>query len=299
MMHLTNGQSPAIANRQYKSTIFAMLFQDKKRLLELYNALNGTHYTDPALLEVNTLENAIYLGMQNDLSFLIDSRMYLYEHQSTLNPNMPLRFLFYVTDLYSSLTRDANLYGTKRISIPQPRFLVFYNGRQKMPDRMTVKLSELYHKGEAPFELELEATILNINVGCNRGLMDACKTLADYARYTQRVRDYAEEMPLNQAVERAVTECIREGILEEFLRENRSEVVHVSIYEYDAEKHIRQEKEESWEEGFQEGRESLLIHLIHLVKRKLEKGKTVSEIAEDLAQEEAVIRELIGKLEHN
>ena len=150
MMHLTNGQSPAIANRQYKSTIFAMLFQEKKRLLELYNALNGTHYTDPDLLEVNTLENAICLGMQNDLSFLIDSRMYLYEHQSTLNPNMPLGVLFYVTDLYSSLTRDANLYGTKRISIPQPRFLVFYNGKQKMPDRMTVKLSELYHKGEAP-----------------------------------------------------------------------------------------------------------------------------------------------------
>ena len=204
--------------------------------------------------------------------------------------------VFYVMDLYSSLTRDANLYGTKRISIPQPRFLVFYNGKQKMPDRMTVKLSELYHKGEAPFELELEATILNINVGCNRELMDACKTLADYARYTQRVRDYAEEMPLNQAVERAVTECIREGILEEFLRENRSEVVHVSIYEYDAEKHIRQEKEESWEEGFQKGRESLLIQL---TKRELKKGKTVSEIAEDLAQEEAVIRELIGKLEHN
>ena len=131
---------------------------------------------------------------------------------------------------------------------------------------------------------------------CNRELMDACKTLADYARYTQRVRDYAEEMPLNHAVERAVTECIREGILEEFLRENRSEVVYMSIYEYDAEKHIRQEKEESWDEGFQEGRESLLIHL---VKRKLEKGKTASEIAEDLEQEEPVIRELIGKLEHN
>ena len=151
-------------------------------------------------------------------------------------------------------------------------------------------------------------------VGCNRELMDACKTLADYARYTQRVRDYAEEMPLNQAVERAVTECIREGILEEFLRENRS--VYVSIYEYDAEKHIRQEKEESWDEGFQEGRESGFRDgkeagfrdgqqegreslLIQLTKRELKKGKTVSEIAEDLAQEEAVIRELIGKLEHN
>ena len=126
--------------------------------------------------------------------------------------------------------------------------------------------------------------------------MDACKTLADYARYTQRVRDYAEEMPLNQAVERAVTECIREGILEEFLRENRSEVVYMSIYEYDAEKHIRQEKEESWDEGFQEGRESLMIQL---TKRRLEKGKSVSEIAEDLEQEEAVIRELIEKLKEN
>ena len=131
-------------------------------------------------------------------------------------------------------------------------------------------------------------------VGCNRELMDACKTLADYARYTQRVRDYAEEMPLNQAVERAVTECIREGILEEFLRENRS--VYVSIYEYDAEKHIRQEKEESWDEGFQEGRESLLIQL---TKRRLKKGKSVSEIAEDLEQQERVIRELIGKLKEN
>ena len=110
------------------------------------------------------------------------------------------------------------------------------------------------------------------------------------------MRDYAEEMPLNQAVERAVTECIREGILEEFLRENRSEVVHVSIYEYDAEKHIRQEKEESWDEGFQEGRESLLIQL---TKRRLKKGKSVSEIAEDLEQEERVIRELIGKLKEN
>ena len=138
--------------------------------------------------------------------------------------------------------------------------------------------------------------------------MDACKTLADYARYTQRVRDYAEEMPLNQAVERAVTECIREGILEEFLRENRSEVVHVSIYEYDAEKHIRQEKEESWDEGFQEGRESGFRDgqqkgrqslLLLQVKRKLEKEKNTSEIAEDLEQEERVIRELIGKLKEN
>ena len=132
MMHLTNGQSPAIANRQYKSTIFAMLFQDKKRLLELYNALNGTHYTDPALLEVNTLENAIYLGMQTTCRSSSIPGCICMNINPPSTPNMPLRFLFYVTDLYSSLTRDANLYGTKRISIPQPRFLVFYNGRQKM-----------------------------------------------------------------------------------------------------------------------------------------------------------------------
>ena len=105
-------------NRTYKSRIFAMIFSDKKELLELYNAISGKHYTDPEQLEVNTLENAIYMSMQNDISFLIDSRVYLYEHQSTYNPNLPLRSLLYLSDLYSNMVRGRNIYGTRLIQIP-------------------------------------------------------------------------------------------------------------------------------------------------------------------------------------
>ena len=130
-MNQTTQMQPV--NRLYKSRIFAMLYSDRKDLLDLYNAVGGRHYEDPELLEINTLENAIYMSMHNDLSFLIDSRLSLYEHQSTYSPNLPLRYLFYISDLYSGMTKDENLYGTKRIQIPTPQFVIFYNGSQEQP----------------------------------------------------------------------------------------------------------------------------------------------------------------------
>lgn len=131
-------------NRTFKYRIFAMLYRDKKELLDLYNAVTGKHYENPDELEINTLENAIYMAMQNDVSFLIDSRLSLYEHQSTYKPNLPLRFLFYVSDIYSALTKESHLYGTKMIPIPTPNFLIFYNGEEEMPDRQILKLSNAY-----------------------------------------------------------------------------------------------------------------------------------------------------------
>ena len=117
------------ANRMYKSRIFAMLFSDRNELLKLYNAINGTSYDDPDLLQVNTLENAVYMSMQNDVSFIIDMRLNLYEHQSTYSPNLPVRYLLYVADVYSDYTKDMNLYGTKAVKLPTPRFVIFYNGQ--------------------------------------------------------------------------------------------------------------------------------------------------------------------------
>ena len=287
-----------------------MLYSDKKELLELYNAVNGTRYTDPELLTVNTLENAIYVGIKNDLSFLIVSRLYLYEHQSTVNPNLPLRFLLYISDLYSDLVKDENLYGSRKVEIPPPRFLIFYNGRKEQPDMQVLKLSELFALPEEHPALELEAVMLNINKGHNQKLMESCRSLRDYAEYTDRVRRYAKEMELRKAVERAVTECIEEGILAEFLKKNRAEVIHVSIYEYDAEKHTRQEKEESWEDGHRLGleeghrrgmekgrlfgREEILRKQI---RRKLEKGLTLSEIADMLEEEEETVKRLMKEKE--
>lgn len=241
------------ANRMYKSRIFAMLFSDRNELLKLYNAINGTSYDDPGLLQVNTLENAVYMSMQNDVSFIIDMRLNLYEHQSTYSPNLPVRYLLYVADVYSDYTKDMNLYGTKAVKLPTPRFVIFYNGQAEQPDRKELKLSELFSIPDADPSLELKAVMLNINKGHNRKLMETCRTLQDYAEYTFRVREYAAEMPLDLAVEQAITECISEGILADFLRKNRAEAKKVSIYEYDEERHMRQTREEGMEEGYANG----------------------------------------------
>lgn len=241
------------ANRMYKSRIFAMLFSDRNELLKLYNAINGTIYDDPDLLQVNTLENAVYMSMQNDVSFIIDMRLNLYEHQSTYSPNLPVRYLLYVADVYSDYTKDMNLYGTKAVKLPTPRFVIFYNGQAEQPDRKELKLSELFSIPDADPSLELKAVMLNINKGHNRKLMETCRTLQDYAEYTFRVREYAAEMPLDLAVEQAITECISEGILADFLRKNRAEAKKVSIYEYDEERHMRQTREEGMEEGYANG----------------------------------------------
>lgn len=290
------------ANRTFKASIFEMIFSDKNRLLELYNAVNGTDYKDPDLLKVNTLKNAIYMAVRNDISFVIGSRMSLYEHQSTYSENLTLRFLFYVSDLFSSITRDINLYGRKGVKLPAPRFLIFYNGEEEMEERKILRLSDLYSQREENPALELEAVMLNINQGHNQKLLDDCRTLKDYAEYTARVRKYAREMELDDAVERAITECIREGILADFLKKNRSEAKKVSIYEYDAEKHIRMEREDAMAEGLEKGialgtergrRETLQRQ----IEKKRRKGMNAAEIAEILEEEEETIKEIMEKME--
>ncbi|WP_243134932.1 hypothetical protein [Murimonas intestini] len=226
-----------------------LIFSSKKELLELYNAVNETSYENPEELEVNTLDNAIYMSMRNDLSFIIDSRLALYEHQSTYNPNLPLRFLMYTANLYSNMTKDRNLYGSRPVRLPAPGFVIFYNGLSEQPDRQIIKLSDVYEVQDREISLELKAVMLNINRGHNERLMSKCKTLKDYSIYVDKVREYTKSMPLEDAVEKAITECIEDDILAEFLRNNRTEAKNVSIFEYDEERHMRQTKEEGREEG--------------------------------------------------
>lgn len=236
-------------NRIYKDRLYKMIFNDKSELLKLYNAINGTHYDDPAMLTITTLDNAIYMTMENDLSFIIDMRLALYEQQSTVNPNLPLRFLMYITDIYSAYTKDMNIYGSKKVQIPLPSFVIFYNGVKSQPDRTEFLLSELFHPTTDQPALELKAVMLNINKGHNQELMNACHTLRDYSEYVARIRTYSAEMPLTDAVEKAITECIHENILRDFLLKNRAEAKAMSIYEYDEEKTLRM----FWEEGYEDG----------------------------------------------
>ena len=234
--------------RDFKSRMFAMIFSDKKELLKLYNAVANRNYEDPELLEINTLENAFYMSMKNDLSFIIDSRLSLYEHQSTYNPNMPLRFLLYLSELYSGMVAGKNIYGRTRIPLPPPRFIVFYNGTEERPDREVMRLSDSYTIQGEEVWLELRADVLNVNLGHNKELLNACQTLHDYAEYVHRMRKYAKTMTIGDAVDRAIEECIQDGILKEFLEQNRAEAKAMSIFEYNQEEHIRMEREEAKEE---------------------------------------------------
>ena len=252
--------------RDYKARLFEMIFREKEELLGLYNAVNGTNYSNPEELEINTLENAIYLSMHNDVSFIVDSRLSLYEHQSTYSPNLPLRYLFYVSDLYAKMTKDSNLYGSRRIKIPSPRFLIFYNGKEERAEREILELADAFEIHEEEPWLNLKAVLLNINLGYNNDIVNACKTLSDYVIYTSKVREYAEKMCIEDAVEQAITESVAEGVLKEFLTQYRSEAKKMSIYEYDEEQQRRWDKEEGEEIGMEKG--------LELAKRLLQDGRT-------------------------
>lgn len=196
--------------------------------------------------------------------------------------------------IYSEITREENLYGTRLIPIPTPQFVVFYNGEQEQPERWVLKLSDAYMVKEEEVLLEVKVLMLNVNKGHNEGLLSACKTLREYAEYVFRVRKKAKEMELEEAVEQAITECIREGILSEFLKKNRAEAKSVSIYEYDMEKHMRMERAEAREEGIEEGRTKLLQEMI---QKKSKKGQSVANIAQDLELTEEMVRELLDELD--
>ena len=246
-------KTPA-ANRQYKDTVFRMLFSEKENLLSLYNAVTGNSYQNADDLKIVTLENAIYMGMKNDLAFMLETNIYLYEHQSTLNPNIPLRDLIYIGIEYQQYVDDKSLYSSRLQKIPAPKFMVFYNGTDAVDDRVELRLSNAYEHLAGEPDLELKVLMLNVNEGHNKELMEQCQTLKEYAIYVARVRKYTSEMNLNDAVARAIDECIKEGILVEFLRKNRSEVKMVSILEYDKEWEEKKLRKAEYEAGKEDGK---------------------------------------------
>ena len=278
------------ANRQYKDTVFRMLFSEKENLLSLYNAVTGNAYQNADDLKIVTLENAIYMGMKNDLAFMLETNIYLYEHQSTLNPNIPLRDLIYIGIEYQQYVDDKSLYSSRLQKIPAPKFMVFYNGTDAVDDRVELRLSNAYEHLAGEPDLELKALMLNVNEGHNKELMEQCQTLKEYAIYVARVRKYTSEMNLNDAVARAIDECIKEGILVEFLRKNRSEVKMVSILEYDKEWEEKKLRKAEYEAGRSEGIEIGKSEGIEIGKSEgIEIGKSKGiEIGRDKAMAEFV-----------
>ena len=239
-------------NRQHKDRVIRKIFgESKENALSLYNAVNDRAYTNADDLEFNTIGDSLYMGMRNDISFLLGMEVNLYEHQSTVCPNMPFRGLNYVLAVLNAYahTRDLNIYGEKLQRFPTPKYVVLYNGEKEAPDCETLRFTDAVNQPEASC-LEMRATVYNINYGRNRELMSKCKPLRDYSILVDMIRRYKKEgMSLEDAINRAVDECIREDVLREFLIKHKTEVAGMFQSEYDEAERLRLEKKESLEEG--------------------------------------------------
>lgn len=239
--------------RNHKDTVFRLLFNDPKELLSLYNALNNTHYTDESQLEIQMMDHAIYMGVQDDVAFILDSRLNIYEQQASFNPNMPLRDLIYIATHFSMYIKDKSIYSAKLLRIPVPRFIVFYNGTQKQPERVVQKLSDSFAFPDKDPHLELKVLMLNINKGYNQELLEKCRVLQEYCIFVQTIRDLSKEYPIAEAVTHAVDHCINNNVLRDFLLTQKAQVIQMLIYEFDVENEIRKLQQTEYEFGREDG----------------------------------------------
>lgn len=278
-------------NRRYKDALFRRVFSDKRDLLDLYNALNHSSYTDPDLIEITTLEDVIYMSMKDDLSFIIASSLNLYEHQSTVNPNMPLRGVFYFSRQFQAFVQKnkSDIYSKRLISLPFPQFVIFYNGAEKQEDEFYLKLSDAFpecYKDKTP-ALECIAKVLNINSGHNEALQNTCKRLHDYSYFIGKVKEFLDEgLPLEVAITAAIDYCIDKDVLADILEKCRSEVFDMLLTKYDAKFHEKCIRQEEYEEGIsiglERGRAESERRILTITVNALNSGMTESEIATKL-----------------
>ena len=246
-------------NPQYKDRLFKLLFgsmEMKDNVLSLCSALYGTKYTDGDVLEINTLDDVIFVNMKNDVSFLIGSYLTLWEQQSSFNPNMPIRGFLYFSKLYEGYIDCASgsIYGTKMIKLPTPRYAVFYNGKKDAEPVTKLKLSEAFMQKDNSCEFEWTATMYNLNNGKNDELLSKCKPLSDYMTLINYIREFQDNgLGIADAVSSAVDKCIEEDVLRSFLKKQRAEVMDVCITEFDENKYKETLHQEGFDDGYDEG----------------------------------------------
>mgnify|MGYP000571536952 FL=1 len=287
---------------KYKDNVFCMLYRDKKNLLELYNALNNSNYTNVDDLEVTTLKDGSYMKYKNDASFVLNMSLYMFEQQSSKNENMPLRFLHYLSDVYREMFGNELLHRKTMMKIPVPYFVTFYNGKEKW-DRDKLTLAEMFEKHVDNPQIDLQVKVIDINGDAE--ILNKCKSLRDYMTFVEKVRKKTDNEKINvrEAVIQAIDECIEENILVDFFKEHREEIVEVSIYDYEEEKVRKTLADEAREEGLAEGikegiekgiekgiEEGEILTKINQIMKKVRKSKSLPTIASELEEEEADIK---------
>ena len=269
-------------NRKYKDSVFRSIFNNKPAILELYNAIEGTNYRDESIIEINTLKDVLFAAIQNDLSFGINKKMViLIEHQSTINENMPVRFLAYILNIYLNVLGER-LYSAPLVKLPRPEFIVLYNGEAPFPKEKFYRLSDAFEeideetKNSKLLFLDVLVRVYNINKGRSLGLERKSKTLKGYATFIAKVREYAKTKPLEKAIKLAVEYCLKKGILADYFKENVQEVVKMIKLEYSFKDELKFARKEGIEEGLKEGQNYVLELMAQgwsyeEIKKKIEK----------------------------
>ncbi len=261
-------------NRKYKDRLFKFIFGNPKNkawTLSLYNAVNGSNYTDENAIEINTIEDAVYMEMKNDVSFLINDTMNLYEHQSSFNPNMPMRFFIYGGMLYDKFVEESDtydLYSPKLQKAPAPRCICFFNGTNDKDDVVYLRLSDSFGEN-AKSDIEVVVKMININYGRSKEVLDSCKPLRDYSWFVSRVSENRKnrKMNLTEAIDEALDEMPDDSVIKGFLLANRAEVKRMSITEFNRERHEKKLRAECKAEGMAKGMaKGALLNLAELVE---------------------------------
>jgi len=269
--------------RAYRDSLFRAIYsgndeRSKRWVLSLYNALTGKNHTDTSELEITTIEDVLYVSIKNDLSFLIDSQMCLFEHQSTVNPNMPLRGLLYFAQLYQKeiAKRKMDVFRSTLIKLPAPKFIVFYNGNTEQADVIKYKLSDAFIKeensqepehgkvknllaaphndGKNDVEFEWTATVININKNHNETIQKNCESLYHYCEFVDRVKASIEHgMEPRDAINEAVDFAIKGNFLDGYFKEQKMSIIANLLTDFNQEDYDRNRREEGYEIGIQDG----------------------------------------------
>ena len=270
-------------NRKYKDNMFVDLFYtdetSTENLLSLYNALHDTDIHDTSFIHKLNVADILYKNFKNDISFEVDGKVIILgEHQSTVNKNMPLRCLMYLGRAYEQIVDNRAKYKTKLIPLPTPEFYVFYNGLQNSEVETQLRLSEAFINPDGKNTLELVVKVININTSKGHELLEKCKVLREYSLFVDAVRKYKKQGN-ESPIKKAITECIDNGILVDYLKRRGSEVVNMLTAEYDYDTDIMVKKEEAREEGKEEGKEAERLNAVKNIMINLKK---TSEEAMDI-----------------
>ena len=243
-----------ILQRNYKDSVFRLVFGEPEKMIELYNAIFDTDYPPDTEIDINTIEEVFHKTQKNDISFTLAGKyVVLSEHQSTVNPNMPLRDLMYITEIWKGMFEADAVYKERLVKLPRPAFIVLYNGLAPLPPVTRLELSDCF-LGEGESLLNLSVMVYNVNEGANCDLLEKSPTLAQYSQLVSLVRSYQAKGPVtHRAMQEIVEICLEKGILVELMEKHGKSIIDILHFEITQEEAIEMSREDGFEAGLSQG----------------------------------------------